>query len=106
MAIRSRVLGPQKAREGLGNPAFVPGADRLWVLTGKTEAEAVPYPGVPGLFTHQMARKANYRLRAEGHGTTWEFEIPTGSARCWARWTNTFWAKARTGGCGRCLARM
>jgi 1,4-alpha-glucan branching enzyme len=70
------VLGPHKAAKGWEIVAFVPGADQLWVLTGKTEAEAVPYPGIPGLFTHQMARKANYRFRAQGHGTTWEFEDP------------------------------
>jgi 1,4-alpha-glucan branching enzyme len=70
------VLGPQKVAKGWEIRAFVPGADRLWVVTGKTEAEAVAYPGMPGLFTHQMARKAGYRFRAEGHGTAWEFEDP------------------------------
>ncbi len=70
------VLGPQKQAKGWEVAAFVPGADRLWLIAGKTEAEAVPYPGVPGLFTHQMARKAVYRLRAEGHGSTWEFDDP------------------------------
>jgi 1,4-alpha-glucan branching enzyme len=69
-------LGPHKGAKGWEIRAFVPGAERLWVLSGKAEAEAVPYPGVPGLFTHQMARKAAYRLRAQGHGTTWEFEDP------------------------------
>jgi 1,4-alpha-glucan branching enzyme len=70
------VLGPHKTAKGWEVRAFVPGADRLWVLTGKAEAEAVAYPGVPGLFTHQLARKASYRFRAEGHGKTWEFEDP------------------------------
>ncbi len=70
------VLGLHKAGKGWEVRAFVPGADRLWVVSGKTEVEAVPYPGLPGLFTHQMARKANYKFRAEGHGNTWEFEDP------------------------------
>ena len=70
------VLGPQKRAKGWEITAFVPGADRLWVMTGKTEVEAVPYPGIAGLFTHQMARNANYRFRAEGHGTAWEFDDP------------------------------
>jgi len=70
------VLGPHKTAKGWEVRAFVPGADRLWVLTGKAEAEAVAYPGVPGLFTHQLARKASYRFCAEGHGKTWEFEDP------------------------------
>ncbi|MDX5401477.1 MAG: 1,4-alpha-glucan branching enzyme, partial [Rhodobacterales bacterium] len=70
------VLGPHKAAKGWEIRAFVPGAERLWVLTGNSVAEAVPYPGLPGLFTHRMARKANYRFRAEGHGNTWEFDDP------------------------------
>ena len=70
------VLGPHKAGKGWEVRAFVPGADRLWLLTGKTVAEAAAYPGLPGLFTVPMARKASYRFRAEGHGTTWEFEDP------------------------------
>lgn len=70
------VLGPHKVAKGWEVRAFVPGAERLWVLSGKTEVEAVPYPGLPGLFTHQMARKSTYRFRAEGHGNTWEFEDP------------------------------
>jgi 1,4-alpha-glucan branching enzyme len=70
------VLGPHKRGAGWEIAAFVPGAERLWVLSGRKEAEAVPYPGVPGLFTHVQPRKAAYRLRAEGHGATWEFEDP------------------------------
>ena len=70
------VLGAQKQDKGWLITAFVPGADRLWVLSGKKADEASPYPGIPGLFTHPQARKAAYRLRAEGHGTEWEFEDP------------------------------
>jgi 1,4-alpha-glucan branching enzyme len=70
------VLGPQKRGKGWEITGFVPGADRLWVVTGKTEVEAVAYPGIPGLFTHQMAKKATYGFRAEGHGNTWEFDDP------------------------------
>ena len=70
------VLGPHKAAKGWEVRAFVPGADRLWLLTGKTVVEAAAYPGLPGLFTVPMARKGNYRFRAEGHGNTWEFEDP------------------------------
>ena len=72
------VLGPHKVAKGWEVVAFVPGADRLWLLTGRTEAEAQAYPGIPGLFTHQIARKAKYSFRAEGHGNTWEFEDPYG----------------------------
>lgn len=70
------VLGPQKRDGGTLVTAFLPGADRLFVVTGKTEVEAVPYPDLPGLFTHLMKRKAAYRLRAEGSGTQWTFEDP------------------------------
>ena len=70
------VLGPHKVAKGWEIRAFAPGADRLWILSGNSVSEAVGYPGLPGLFTHQMARKANYSFRAEGHGTTWEFEDP------------------------------
>ena len=70
------VLGPQKHGKGWLVTAFVPGAERLWLLAGKKAGEAAPYPGIPGLFTCPMARKAAYRLRAQGHGAEWEFEDP------------------------------
>ncbi len=70
------VLGPHKQGKAWEIAAFVPGAERLWVLSGKTAVEAVPYPGVAGLFTHQMARKADYKFRAQGHGNEWEFDDP------------------------------
>jgi len=70
------VLGPHKVAKGWEIRAFVPGAERLWVLSGKSVVEAEGYPGLPGLFTCAMARKTSYRFRAEGHGATWEFEDP------------------------------
>ena len=70
------VLGPHKRGKVWEITAFVPGAERLWVLTGNTKAEARPYPGHPGLFTHQTARKPDYRLQAQGDGDIWEFEDP------------------------------
>ena len=42
------VLGPQKRGKMWEITAFVPGADRLWVLGRKAVAEAVPYPGEIG----------------------------------------------------------
>ena len=58
--------------------AFVPGADKLWVLTGKAgkAEEAKPVDAAAGLFTHVLAKKSDYRLRASGHGAEWEFEDP------------------------------
>ena len=70
------VLGPQKRGGSWVVTAFVPGADRLWVLTGKKVEEAVPYPGFPCLFTCPQVKKAAYRLRAQGSGTEWEFDDP------------------------------
>ena len=40
------VLGPHKVAKGWEIRAFVPGAERLWVLSGKTEAEALAWPGL------------------------------------------------------------
>ena len=70
------VLGPHKRAKGWEIVAFVPGAEKLWVKTSKAEVEAVAFPGIAGIFTHQMARKANYKFRAEGHGNAWEFDDP------------------------------
>lgn len=70
------VLGPQKLAKGWRITAFVPGALRLWVLSGKKAEEAKPYPGIPGLFTYHQSRRAAYRLRAEGAESSWEFDDP------------------------------
>ena len=72
------VLGSHKRAAGQVVAAFVPGADRLWVLTGKAgkELAAEAMPDVPGFFACLLPRKTDYRLRAEGHGATWEFEDP------------------------------
>ncbi len=72
-------LGPHKRGGKWVITAFVPGVVRLWVLTGKagTAAEAEAFPGIPGLFTHVLARRAAYRFRAEAvDGHVWEFEDP------------------------------
>ena len=70
------VLGPQNRGGTLCVTAFVPGAERLWILTGKTEKLAAPVAGAPGMFIGPLAKRGAYRLRAEGHGATWEFEDP------------------------------
>ncbi len=72
------VLGLHKRGKQWVVTAFVPGADRLWVLTGKAGKadEASPVDGAPGLFTLPLAKKVDYRLRAQGHGAEWEFEDP------------------------------
>ena len=70
------VLGPQKRAGKTVVTAFVPGADRLWVLAGKSVLDCDAVADRPGLFTCILPRKSAYRLRAEGHGATWEFEDP------------------------------
>lgn len=72
------VLGLHKRGKAWVVTAFVPGADRLSVLTGKTgkPVDAAGVPHAPGLFVAALPRKTDYRLRAEGHGAVWEFEDP------------------------------
>jgi len=72
------VLGPHQRGDGWTVTVFQPGADRVWLLTGKAgkAALAAPVPGAPGLFTAQMKKQQAYRLRAEGGGTIWEWEDP------------------------------
>ncbi len=58
--------------------AFVPGAEHLWVLTGKTAkpVAATPVHGTDGLFVAALPKKVDYRLRAQGHGAEWDFDDP------------------------------
>ena len=57
---------------------FDPGAEHMFVLTGKSgkAVAAKPVKGAPGLFAAELARKAEYRLRWQGHGAEWEGEDP------------------------------
>ncbi|MDP2082723.1 MAG: 1,4-alpha-glucan branching protein GlgB [Pseudotabrizicola sp.] len=70
------VLGPHKRGGKWVVTAFVPGAESLSVLTGKSGQELEATHWGQGLFLCALPRKAAYRLRATGHGTTWEFEDP------------------------------
>ncbi|MFN7224889.1 MAG: 1,4-alpha-glucan branching protein GlgB [Paracoccaceae bacterium] len=70
------VLGPHQRHGKCVVTAFVPGAEKLWVLTGKSGKELVATHWGQGLFLCVLPKKSAYRLRAEGHGTTWEFEDP------------------------------
>ncbi len=36
----------------------------------------MPHPEVPGIFTLRLTKAQPYRLRAQGHGTEWEFDDP------------------------------
>ena len=55
---------------------FAPGAERLWVLTGKTNRQTEAHSWGEGLFLCPLMRKSAYRLRAEGNGAVWEWDDP------------------------------
>ena len=54
---------------------FAPGAEKLWVRTSKTKEIEAAHWG-QGLFLCPLPRKSKYRLRAEGHGTSWDWDDP------------------------------
>lgn len=70
------VLGPHQRHGKLVVTAFVPGAEKLWVLAGKPGKAIEATHWGQGLFLCVLPRKSAYRLRAEGHGAVWEFEDP------------------------------
>ena len=72
------VLGPHMVGGEVVVTAFVPGAERLFLLGAKSAkpVEAQGVPGFDGLFQGVLAKKGAYRLKAEGHGTEWQFEDP------------------------------
>ena len=72
------VLGLHKREGAWVVTAFVPGAESVEVLTGKS-GKPVPMhrlPEAPEVFVAELPRKTEYRLRAEGHGRDWEWEDP------------------------------
>jgi len=69
------VLGPHLLGKALVVTAFVPGAEKLWlVLPEGKPVEAVGVAGFDGLFQGVLPKAGAYRLRAQGHGTEWEFD--------------------------------
>ncbi len=70
------ILGLQKRGKVHVVTAFAPGAEKLWVIAGRSEIEARPYPGSDGLFEAVLPKKAAYRLKAQGHGAEWVWEDP------------------------------
>jgi 1,4-alpha-glucan branching enzyme len=69
------VLGLHKRAGSWVVTVFAPGAERVWVLTGKDKAHPAESWG-QGLFLCALPRKSAYRLRAEGGGGTWEWDDP------------------------------
>ena len=86
------LLGPHLAGKEWRITAFVPGASRLFILPKGNSAKPVemaPDEGCPGLFHGALP---SGWTTACGPPTTMPNGIsttPTGSARFWARWTNT-----------------
>ena len=70
------VLGIQDRGKRLVLTAFVPGADSLVALFGKTEIALPAIAGHPGLFAAEVKARAPYRLRASNSGASWEFDDP------------------------------
>lgn len=72
------VLGPHLRDGAWTVTVFQPGAERVWLLTGKTAkaTEAEPVPDAPGLFVGQLTKNQPYRLRAQNPEATWELEDP------------------------------
>jgi 1,4-alpha-glucan branching enzyme len=75
------VLGLHPVGKAWQLRAFVPGADSLTVVLGgkagaESEVLAAPLKDVPGFFTADLPAHTDYRLRAKGSGTQWEFVDP------------------------------
>ncbi|MBC7477348.1 MAG: 1,4-alpha-glucan branching protein GlgB [Pseudorhodobacter sp.] len=72
------VLGPHQVGGEWVVTAFVPGAEKLFLIGPKFAKviEGRQVPGFDGLFQITMAKKGAYRLKAHGNGTEWEFEDP------------------------------
>jgi 1,4-alpha-glucan branching enzyme len=66
------VLGPHKQGRATVVSAFDPGAERMFALTAKGEAELHPHPDVTGLFQGKVAA-GPYRLKGQGHGEEWDY---------------------------------
>jgi 1,4-alpha-glucan branching enzyme len=69
------VLGPHQVGKAWVVTAFVPGAERLWlVMAGEVPVAAVGVAGFSGLFQATIPRNAPYRLRAQGQDVEWEID--------------------------------
>ncbi len=71
------VLGLHRRGMAWVMTAFVPGAERLWVLTDTaTPIAASALAQAPGLFVAELDARQPYRLRAAAGGVEWEFDDP------------------------------
>ena len=71
-------LGPHKRAGAFTVTAMVPGAERVEVLAGKA-GRPVPmqrHPAAPEVWSAALPRKTDYRLRAAGHGSEWDWDDP------------------------------
>jgi 1,4-alpha-glucan branching enzyme len=69
-------LGLHKRASGWVLTAFVPGADAVWALTGKAGKPVELAHQDGGVWAAVLPRKADYRLRARGFGTEWDWDDP------------------------------
>jgi 1,4-alpha-glucan branching enzyme len=70
------VLGPHKRGGQWLVTAFVPWADAVWLLAGKSGKAVETVHWGQGLFVGSLPRKGGYRLRARANGTEWDFDDP------------------------------
>ena len=70
-------LGLRDHPDGFALNVFVPGADTVTCITGKsTRTPLEPVPNAPGLFCTLLAKDTPYRLTAQAGETEWTFEDP------------------------------
>ena len=70
-------LGLQNRDGAVLLSVFVPGADSVTCLAGKTEVPLVALPDYPGLFVAAFPKAPQtYRLHATAQGHNWTFDDP------------------------------
>ncbi len=70
-------LGLRDHPDGYALNVFVPGADEVTCITGKSSRTAlVPVPDAPGLFCGLLRKAQPYRLAARNHEAEWTFDDP------------------------------
>ncbi|WP_299142096.1 1,4-alpha-glucan branching protein GlgB [uncultured Tateyamaria sp.] len=70
-------LGLREHPDGFALNVFVPGADEVTCITGKSSrTPMVPVSEAPGLFSTLLRKAQPYRVTARNGETTWTFEDP------------------------------
>lgn len=70
------VLGLHQSGEKWLLTAFVPGAENVTALHGRSKTALSQVQGTDGLFAGLLPKKADYRLAASNADSSWEFDDP------------------------------